>query len=306
MVEGRCLTSHWHRGRWDAPGRLKGGWLPDARKRDQSSDGIDAEVLYASIAIKLLASKDREYKRACFKAYNRWLSDFCKSEPKRYMGVAVVMIDDMDSAVKDMREAKSLGLGGVMLGFIPGADVIYGSPDFDPFWRTAQELQMPVSMHNFSQPDAKIVRSRFEVFPSAPVDMQYSISNLIFSDVFERFPELKLVSVENDIGWAANYLQRLDHVFHRYGPLMNRTFKSKRLPSETFRDHIYLTFMDDTAGIRTYDLIGVDNLMWSNDYPHGDSTFPNSKEAISRQFDNLPAPHRQKMLRDNVLKLYNW
>ena len=88
--------------------------------------------------------------------------------------------------------------------------------------------------------------------------------------------------------------------------LLNKTFKSGRLPSQQFRDHVWLTFMDDMAAVRTYDLVGVDNVMWANDYPHGDSTFPHSREAISRQFDHIPATDRQKLLRDNVLKLFKW
>ena len=292
--------------RWDAPGRLKGGWLPAERKKDIEADGIDAEVLYGTIALKILPLKDMEYKHACCQAFNRWLADFCKSDPRRYKGIAVLMTDDIDLAVKDLREAKALGLSGAMLGLTPNDKITYGSSEFDPLWAVAQELEMPMSMHNFTQAEGGPVRTRFEQFPSAPVDVQYCSSNLIFSDVFERFPRLKFVSVENDIGWAANFLQRADHVFGRYGPLMNKTFKSGRLPSETFRDHVYLTFMDDPAGIRTYDLIGVDNVMWSNDYPHGDSTWPHSQEAISRQFDKMPTEDRNKLLRGNVIKLYNW
>ena len=292
--------------RWDAPGRLKGGWDPAARFKDISADGVDAEVLYATLCMKILPLEDRAFKQACFTAYNRWLADFCKSDPRRYMGIAVVMTDDIAQAVKDLHEVKAIGLGGAMLAMTPGENITYASPDFDPLWRAAQELDMPLSLHNFTQPEKGVVRSRFEVFASAPVDVQHCISSLIFADVFERFPKLKIVSVENDIGWAANFLQRLDHVFHRYGPLMNKTFRSGRLPSETFKDHVYLTFMDDLAGIRTYDLVGADNVMWSNDYPHGDSTWPNSREAISRQFENMPDQDRKKILKDNVLKLYNW
>ena len=292
--------------RWDAPGRLKGGWDPVTRKKDAISDGVDAEVLYATISMKILPLKDMEYKHACFKAYNRWLTDFCKTDPKRFLGMAVLMTDDIDSAVKDLHEARKMGLGGAMLGMTSGEEVTYASPEFDPLWQAAQELDMPLAMHNFTQGQSKAVRSRFEVFASAPSDVQYCISSLIFADVFERFPKLKIVSVENDIGWAANYLQRLDHCFHRYSVLLNKTFKSGRLPSEQFRDHVFLTFMDDMAGIRTYDLIGVDNVMWANDYPHGDSTFPHSKEAIARQFDKMPVADRSKILRENVLKLFNW
>lgn len=292
--------------RWDAPERLRGGWDPHIRTRDAAADGVDAEVLYATICMKILPLKDMAYKHACFKAYNRWLTDFCKTGPKRFLGMAVLMTDDIDSAVKDLHEAKTMGLGGAMLGITSAEDITYASPEFDPLWRAAQELDMPLAMHNFTQSESKVVRSRFEVFASAPSDVQYCISSLIFADVFERFPKLKILSVENDIGWAANYLQRLDHCFGRYSVLLNKTFKSGRLPSEQFRDHVFLTFMDDMAGIRTYDLIGVDNVMWSNDYPHGDSTFPHSREAIARQFDKMPEAHRSKILRDNVLRLFNW
>jgi len=292
--------------RWDAPGRLKGGWDPAARKRDAMADGIDAEVLYATICMKILPLKDMEYKHACFKAYNRWLADFCSTDPQRFLGVAVLMTDDIDSAVKDLHDARKMGLRGAMLGMTSGDDVTYASSEFDPLWAAAQDLDMPLAMHNFTQSESKVVRSRFETFASAPSDVQYCISSLIFADIFERFQKLKILSVENDIGWAANYLQRLDHCFGRYSVLLNKRFKSGRLPSEQFRDHVFLTFMDDMAGIRTYDLIGVDNVMWANDYPHGDSTFPHSKEAIARQFDKMPTQDRNKILRDNVLKLFNW
>jgi predicted TIM-barrel fold metal-dependent hydrolase len=211
----------------------------------------------------------------------------------------------VDLAVKDLHAAKKLGLKGAMLGLTP-EDMTYAHPGFDPLWAASQELNMPLALHNFTQDRKAIKRSRFEQFPSAPADVQGCISAMIYADVFERFPGLKILSVENDIGWAANYLQRLDHVFGRYSLLMGKTFRSGRLPSEIFRDHVHLTFMDDMAGIRTYDLIGVDNIMWANDYPHGDSTFPHSGEAISRQFDTMPAQDRRKILHDNVRKLFDW
>ena len=298
------VVKNWRR--WDAPGRLKGGWDPIAREKDARRDGIDAEVLYATVAMKMFSLKDQKYKHALFTAYNRWLSDFCKTNPKRFLGVAVLMTEDIKLAVRDLREARKLGLRGAMLGLTPSDDITYAHPVFDPLWAAAQELNMPLSLHNFTQSRSMIKRSRFEQFPSAPADVQGCISAIIYADVFERFPKLKIVSVENDIGWAANYLQRLDHVFGRYSVILGKTFKSGRLPSQIFRDHIHLTFMDDMAGICTYHLIGADNIMWANDYPHGDSTFPHSAEAIKRQFTDMNKADRRKILKDNVLKLYDW
>ena len=165
---------------------------------------------------------------------------------------------------------------------------------------------MPLAMHNFSQGESRVVRSRFEIFATAPADVQYCICSLIFNDVFERFPKLKILSVENDVGWAANYLQRLDHCFGRYSVLLNKKFKSGRLPSEQFRDHVWLTFMDDMAAVRTYDLVGVDKVMWANDYPHGDSSYPASPQMVEAQVGDLPQDHQDRILRTNVLDLYHW
>ena len=162
----------------------------------------------------------------------------------------------LDSAVKDLHEARKMGLGGAMLGLTSGPDVTYASPEFDPLWAAAQELDMPLAMHNFTQDRSKTVRSRFEVFPSAPSDVQYCLSALIFADVFERFPKLKILSVENDIGWAANYLQRLDHCFivtaccqqevQIQGACTASSSATSLPPSWT------------TGRLRTYDIIGVD------------------------------------------------
>lgn len=295
--------------RWDVEGRRKGGWDHEARVKDMATDGVDAEVLYATMAMSMFRIKDLACQRACFSAYNRWLADFCKADPKRYVGNAIVSTEDIDLAVKGLHEARKLGLRGVMLALVAKEDRPYSSPEYSPIWETAQELDIPLSLHNFTRADTRKggpVRSHLEAFPSDPVEVQYCISNLIYSDVFERFPRLKIVSVENDIGWVANYLQRMDHVFHRYGPLTGKTFKSNLLPSEIFRQHVYLTFMDDMAGMRTYDLIGVDNVMWSSDYPHGDSTFPHSQEVISQQFAKVPAGDKKKILRDNVVHLHKW
>ena len=292
--------------RWDAPGRLTGGWDPVQRTKDAARDGVDAEVLYATLALKMFDLPDYNFKRACFTAFNRWLAEFCSSDPKRYLGIAVIMTDNIEFAVEDLHAARKMGLKGALLGLTPSASRPYSSPEYDPLWQAASELDMPLSLHNFSQSGTGPVRTHFEIYSCGTLDVQNCISALMFSQAFERFPGLKIVSVENDIGWVANFLQRMDHVYRRYGPIRGLSFKSGRIPSETFSDQIYMTFMDDEAGIRTYDLIGVDNLMWSNDYPHGDSTWPHSAEAISRQFDRLPEQHRRQMLRENVLKLYNW
>ena len=291
--------------RWDAP-RLKGGWDPVIRVKDIERDKIDAEVIYSTICMKFYALDDGEYRAELFNAYNRWMADFCKSDPKRYLGIAVLATENIEQAVKDLGELKKMGFGGAALGLTP-AGLTYASPEFDPLWAAAQDMQIPLSLHNFTQGKSILGKSRFEMYPSAVVDVQYFISSLMFNDVFERFPKLKIVSVENDIGWIANYLQRADQVYSRYSILNDKKFKSGRTPTQVFREHVFHTFTRDMAGIKTYELWGgLNNIMWASDYPHGDSSYPDSGTEIERQMAGLSAEHRKKILRDNVLDLYNW
>ena len=291
--------------RWEAQ-RLKVGWDPIIRVKDLERDKIDAEVIYSTICMKFYALDDAEYRAELFNAYNRWIADFCKTDPKRYLGIAVLATENIQQAVKDLQEIRKMGLGGAALGLTPPG-LTYASEEFDPLWATAQEMQMPLSLHNFTQGKAILGRSRLEMYPSAVCGVQDFISSLMFNGVFERYPKLKIVSVENDIGWVASYLQRADQVYSRYSILDDKKFKSGRTPTEVCRDHVFHTFTRDRAGIKTYELWGgLNNIMWASDYPHGDSSFPDSDKMIVTQLGDLPKDHQDKILRTNVLDLYHW
>ncbi len=111
-----------------------------------------------------------------------------------------------------------------------------------------------------------------------------------------------MISVENDIGWIPNYLKRLEWYSYRFGP---RFPQMKENAADTWRRQVYATFQDDVPGIRCRDLIGVENLMWGSDYPHFDSTWPNSQDAIDRNFKGVPEDERELILGGNMIRVYN-
>jgi predicted TIM-barrel fold metal-dependent hydrolase len=121
--------------------------------------------------------------------------------------------------------------------------------------------------------------------------------------VLERFPGLKIVSAENDIGWAGSYIQRLDHTMRKHGPRYN--IDLPMMPSDYFHRNVFCTFMEDEAGLRIWDVIGAQNLLWSNDYPHFDSTWPHSQEVTARQFQGVPDHVKAMILAGNVKSLYH-
>ena len=119
---------------------------------------------------------------------------------------------------------------------------------------------------------------------------------LIFGGTFERHPTLRVIIAEGGIGWLAYYIERMDHVFAKQGRWAGTTIPEK--PSFYFARNILATFEEDQAGMRTYDLIGFRSIMWSSDYPHSDSTWPRSQEAIEEHFGTLPEAERRAMVCD--------
>jgi predicted TIM-barrel fold metal-dependent hydrolase len=128
------------------------------------------------------------------------------------------------------------------------------------------------------------------------------IGMLIFGGVFERNPKLRVVCVEADAGWAPHWMYRMDHYWERHHHL--RQCRLSRLPSEYFLEHVYLTFQDDWAAFRTAGIQNPARLMWANDFPHSDSTWPRSREVIRKHTADLADDVRAGILRDNVRGLY--
>jgi len=185
----------------------------------------------------------------------------------------------------------------------------YADSTFDPFWAEAQTLRMPLSLHlgtghgRESRYDADLFLRAMTI----PHEVQRTFATLLFGGVLERFPDLKLVSAENDIGWVPHFLARADLTFHKLGSL--KLSKSsgatlKMLPSEYFRRQVYATFIDDEVGVRNCDLFGVDNYMWSSDYPHLMATWPRSREAVARNFRGINDEVKWKIVRDNAARVY--
>jgi len=130
------------------------------------------------------------------------------------------------------------------------------------------------------------------------------MGTLVLGGVFERHPGLKVVCVEADAGWVPHYMYRLDHAYKRHRYWLPAGQELTRLPSEYFAEHIYVTFQDDWVAFKTADLLNWHRLMWANDFPHSDSTWPNSQAVLAKQAAHLTDDERDLVLHDNVAELY--
>lgn len=281
-----------------------GGWDPHERIKDMGKDGMYAEVLYPSLAMGLFSyHSDGAYQAACFSAYNDWLAEYCSAAPDRLIGLALISLADLQAAIKEMWRAARLGFRGLLIAGATQAQSHYGQPKYFPFWAEAQTLGIPISLHSFTGSQFMEEGHALLDYGLAHFHVQRSIVHMLFGGVFQHFPGLRVVSVENDAGWAAHLLERLDWTHEHKGIRLGKPLSS--LPSDQMRQHVSYTFSRDKAAIVTRKLIGVDNLMWASDYPHDDSTWPESHKVVYEQFKGVGPEDTQKMTCLNAARLYN-
>lgn len=286
----------------------KGGWDPKYRIEAQNRDGILAEIIYPTIGMLLCALPDADYKHACFNAFNHWMRDFIQEDPKRLIGIGQSAVRSVKDAIADLHQIKEFGLKGVMLPSEPSCDMDYDDPAFDPLWEVAIELGLPLSFHvltgrgphKLSKPPRG---GMLAGFGSIIRELQDVAGLFIFGRVFERHPDLRIVLVESDAGWVPHFCSRMDHAYKRHRFWMKAEPMAK-LPSEYFHENVYTTFQDDWVALQNLDLLNPQRIMWANDYPHSDSTWPWSHQLLEHHLAHLTEQQVDWVLRDNVKQLY--
>ncbi|HEY3115282.1 MAG TPA: amidohydrolase family protein [Chloroflexota bacterium] len=289
------------------------------RASEMAADGVSAEVLYPTHGLRVLSLDDPELEQACCHVYNDWLIDYCAAAPDRLIGLAMLSMYDIDGAIQEMERCRLAGMRGAVIWQVPPPELAFTSDHYERFWAAAQDMDMPINLHILSGHGYSRERAlgRTGVSPSPAVEIARtsvnekmtqamdSLYDLIFSGVFERFPRLKLVMVENEIGWMPFLLEQWDYYFKR-NPSGRTDMILKRPPSEYFHDNVYATFFNDAVGGHMLSWWGADNCMWSNDYPHGNSTWGHSREVVARDLGDLPGALRAKLVRENVAQLYSF
>jgi uncharacterized protein len=284
-----------------------GGWDPAERLKDNELDGVEADVLYTTLGFRIFWLKDAGLQQECFRVYNDWLAAYCSYAPKRMAGLAMISLYEPKAGAQELERCVKMGLKGAMIWCSPPADQPYSSEVYDPFWARAQELGTPISLHAITGMGWESqwnFTDRYMRATVLPHEIERSFSVLIFSGVLERFPELQIVSAENNCGWLPYYLQRMDRTFERGRYAAGFALKLK--PSEYFQRQMHCTYIDDYVGVANRDFVGVDKLMWSSDYPHQASSWPHSQEVVARDFKEASAEDRFKITRGNVAKLYGF
>lgn len=292
----------------------------DGKKRlkEQDIDGVNAEVIYPSQRTMgvFMAQEDDSFHLAGLEAYNHWLrEEFCAPDPKRLIGLAQMPAVGAQEAVKALRNAKKAGFRGVIISGWPSGNDMISKAD-DPFWAAAEEEDLPVHIH-LGLPQSGKRKKGAASSGSLGVDDGVSalvkmggdvgsasawMSRMIYTEMFDRFPKLKMVAAETGAGWVPHFLEHMDDHWWR-----NRVWTKsglKFLPSEYFRRNWSITFIREPFAVANRHAIGVENMLWSNDYPHHRHDWPYSRRVIEESMLGVPTQERHAMICGNAAKLY--
>jgi predicted TIM-barrel fold metal-dependent hydrolase len=285
-----------------------------ARLADMDADGISAQLLYPSVCEEgpRMFGDDRALQLACVRAYNEWILEFCSTAPNRLFGHAIMPSTGVADAVAEFDWALQRGFSGVLIAAFPNGSV-EPTTDDDPFWARAQAAGVPVALHIGSfHADGPVQRRRFEptaVLPRACISKSGAntvplVARMIFTGLFERFPRLRALLVEANIGWIPAMLEQADDMFLRYRWFTDTAQSLPTMPSRVFHRNFWATFMIDTVGMELRHRLNLDHLMWSTDYPHTGTDWPNSRTTIARVFRGVARDDVKKMLHTNCKRLY--
>jgi predicted TIM-barrel fold metal-dependent hydrolase len=284
-----------------------GGYDAHARLAEMAKDGVDAEVLYPTPRLAqavAAADPETELHLVMVRAYNDWLSDYVGVAPARFGGLAILPNCGAEQAVAEVaRVWDRPGIRGFVMTAYPNG-TLEPSEEDDKAWAALTERGATLNVHVSLTLTLPAAHRAWLPGYSRYLSPPNPIVQMIFSGMFDRFPELQVVFAEVDSGWVPYFKQAIDGNFLRLRA--NANFPIRNLPSHYVDRHISTSFMNDRLGVQLRHYIGVDRMLWSSDYPHIAANWPHSELFNQATFFGVPADEAYLMLCGNAARLYGF
>jgi len=292
------------------------GWSGEVQLEAMDAEGLDAAVMFPSRGLNVLVGPnggarvtDPRFAAAIARAYNDWLSEFCQADPRRMLGAGMISVYDINDAVEETyRVVEDLGFKSVFLRSNLVTDKPWHDPYYEPLWDALEKLEIPLGFHQASGSSVpQINRLWFGDRPGIqraygqPIGQMFAVGSFLSGGVLERHPTSKVAFLEANCSWLPWLLWRLDEAWELEGDLDMPELTMS--PSEYFKRQCVASVEPDEIPARyAVDFLGSDNLVYSTDYPHGDSRYPHATES----FLELPLSDevKQKILWDNCARFY--
>jgi len=290
-----------------------GCWRPKDRLADMDLNGVEAQMCFPNYprfcGQIFLWGKDRELALLCVEAYNDFMvEEWCADSGGRLIPLCLIPLWDGELAAAEVRRNAARGVRAVAFSELPGylgLPSIY-SGHWDPFFAACEETGTVVCCHIGSGTKAPITSDDAPDAVAGTIVFGNSVGSMadyMYSGIFARFPGLKTLFAECQIGWIPYLLERIDDVWETHRGWSHSQQYAKEPPSSYYREHIYSTFFKDPVGIALLDRVGVGNVVFETDYPHQDGTWPYSREQAAEQFGHLEQATIDRLARGNAIAL---
>ena len=277
----------------------------EARIRELHEDGIDKELAFPNAVLALFHYPDKSLRERVFRIYNEHIADLQERSKGHFYGVGLINWWDPKGTRSTLEELKSLGLKTFLLPLNPGKDddgniYDYGSTEMDAVWDEIEAAGVPVSHHiGETPPKTPCQHNSVVVGMMVNVDsFREQFAKYVFSGILDRHPSLKIGWFEGGIAWVPTALQDAEHMLASYRHMFNHQLT--RGVRDYWNDHMCASFMVDPLGLRLIDKIGVENVMWSSDYPHNESTFGYSEKSLKTVVDAVGPQAATKIVSTNI------
>ena len=286
------------------------GWTAEVQLEAMDIEGIDLAVLYPTRGLRALVVDDMQpdFAAAIARAYNNWLYDFCQKDTQRLIGAGMISPYDMNDAVEEARRcARELGFRAVFLRANPLVDHQWHDPYYEPLWEALEELGLSLGFHESTGTGKRQIGERLEPnlmlrrIYAQPMEQMLALGSFCAGGVFARHPKLRVAFLEANCSWLPWLLWRLDEGWEREGDVWAPDLTMA--PSEYFKRHCVVSVEPDETTVKhVIDFMGSSHIVFSTDYPHGDSKYP---EAVDH-FLKLPLSDGDKknILWDNCAAYY--
>jgi predicted TIM-barrel fold metal-dependent hydrolase len=286
------------------------GWGPDVQLEAMDVEGVDVAVLFPTRGLSVLVrsdGSDRRYIVALARAYNDWLADFCQANPTRLLGAGMISLHDVDDAVEETyRVVEELGFKAVFLRSKVVNGKVWHDPYWEPLWDALEKLGIPAGLHESSGSSSvgDVFDPNFGLrrVYGQPMGQMLGLGSFLGGGILERHPQLKVAFLEANCSWLPWLLWRLDEGYEREGDIAMPDLTMP--PSAYFKRQCLVSVEpDETPARHVIEDLGPDYLVFSTDYPHGDSKYPEAVES----FLKLPLSDeaKRKILWDNCARFYN-
>ena len=279
---------------------------PKLRLQDMDHDGLAASVVYGPLSLGFPIT-DPVLQNATYAAWNDWAAEeFNAAAPERLCALAFLPFHSSEAAATELERCASIGHRGAI---VDAFRIDLGDRAWDRLWSAAEQTGLPLSFHINGGISPKLTyqigKWQSAAFATLlPLQLDEPLATMVFSGALERHPGLTLVLAESGIGWLPYFLSRMDGEWHQLGDKLD--YAPSVPPSELISRQVILTFEQEPLAEQFIPLIGAESCMWASDYPHTDSTFPNSRQAIQDSLGTLSAGDVRKITATNCARLYRF